>query len=291
MDCTEDLSQSTPKNLISGSNSVASDGGDTDSTANSPKHSPCKSSFSKNLMGDQTPPTKKKEGPATQGFHTPSAHSRKLDPFKVNLLSKFAKNTGDKSPIAEVDDEACSPLKKKVDKTKSALMGQLKESAGAVVQANNTDQKETETKQEKDKPLFPERNKVTEENTEGALFDIRKLVFGGGHDAQSLKKHIHLIFRGLNYSINLLKAPPLSYIQSRQILLKDLKKKSTKTLLLDLDETLISSCTARDEPDKILIPDIGEKAPPIMIKIRPFAKEFLKAMKEHYEILVFTAAT
>ena len=27
-----------------------------------------------------------------------------------------------------------------------------------------------------------------------------------------------------------------------------------------------------------------------MIKIRPFAKEFLKKMKEHFEILVFTAA-
>ena len=28
-----------------------------------------------------------------------------------------------------------------------------------------------------------------------------------------------------------------------------------------------------------------------MIKIRPYAKEFLKKMKEHYEILVFTAST
>ncbi len=27
-----------------------------------------------------------------------------------------------------------------------------------------------------------------------------------------------------------------------------------------------------------------------MVKIRPFAKEFLKKMKEHYEIIVFTAA-
>lgn len=28
-----------------------------------------------------------------------------------------------------------------------------------------------------------------------------------------------------------------------------------------------------------------------MIKIRPFAKEFLKKMKQHYEIIVFTAST
>jgi len=55
-----------------------------------------------------------------------------------------------------------------------------------------------------------------------------------------------------------------------------------------LDETLITSCSLRDEPDKILTPADG--GPPIMIKIRPFAREFLKKMKEHFEIMVFTAA-
>ena len=73
------------------------------------------------------------------------------------------------------------------------------------------------------------------------------------------------MLRGLNYSLNLLKAPPLSYVQSRQILLRDLKKKGTKTLLLDLDETLISSCSMRDNPDKILIPECSEKAPPVSV--------------------------
>lgn len=32
-------------------------------------------------------------------------------------------------------------------------------------------------------------------------------------------------------------------------------EKTTKTLLLDLDETLITSCSKRDGPDKILIPE------------------------------------
>jgi len=97
-----------------------------------------------------------------------------------------------------------------------------------------------------------------------------------------------LVIRGLNYSVKLLKGPPMSYIESRQIVLKELKKKNTKTLLLDLDETLITSCK-RDGPEKILIPD-GDKNHPIMIKIRPYVKEFLKKMKEHFEILVFTAS-
>lgn len=38
-------------------------------------------------------------------------------------------------------------------------------------------------------------------------------------------------------------------------------EKNTKTLLLDLDETLITSCTIRDDPEKILTPPDG--GPPV----------------------------
>jgi len=120
-------------------------------------------------------------------------------------------------------------------------------------------------------------------------FSIKNYVFGPKVEEKLMKKHLQLIMRGLNYSVKLLKPPPLSYVQSRQIMLKELKKKNTKTLVLDLDETLITSCSLRDDPDKILTP-INESGAPIMIKIRPFAKEFLKRMKEHFEIILFTAA-
>jgi len=39
-------------------------------------------------------------------------------------------------------------------------------------------------------------------------------------------------------------------------------EKNTKTLLLDLDETLITSCSKRDGPDRILIPE-GDRAHPV----------------------------
>jgi len=39
-------------------------------------------------------------------------------------------------------------------------------------------------------------------------------------------------------------------------------EKNTKTLLLDLDETLITSCSKRDGPDRVLIPE-GERAHPV----------------------------
>jgi len=116
-------------------------------------------------------------------------------------------------------------------------------------------------------------------------------VFGKNVDPIALKKHVALITKGLHYSLNLLKAPPEDYIKTRQIMLRALKKKNAKTLIMDLDETLITSCSKRDNPDKVLEPEGCDDKTPIMIKIRPFAREFLKKMKEQYEILVFTAST
>ena len=37
-----------------------------------------------------------------------------------------------------------------------------------------------------------------------------------------------------------------------------------KTLVLDLDETLITSCLQRDGPDKILFPNNDETIPPVI---------------------------
>jgi len=61
-------------------------------------------------------------------------------------------------------------------------------------------------------------------------FSIKNYVFGPKVEDKIMKKHLQLILRGLNYSIKLLKPPPLSYVQSRQIMLKELKKKKYKDL-------------------------------------------------------------
>jgi len=63
--------------------------------------------------------------------------------------------------------------------------------------------------------------KCKPENT----FSIKNLVFGPKIEDKIMKKHLQLILRGLNYSLKLLKPPPMSYIQSRQIMLKELKSK------------------------------------------------------------------
>jgi len=66
---------------------------------------------------------------------------------------------------------------------------------------------------------------VFEKPKPDATFSIKNLVFGPKIEEKIMKKHLQLILRGLNYSLKLLKPPPISYIQSRQIMLKELKSK------------------------------------------------------------------
>lgn len=257
----------------------ASDSGYSDSSEeNTPVSTPKKkpSQFSRMSSVDAGSRTLNKdsndksiEKPA---FHTPVVSRRRVDLYKVSILSKFAKPSAE----AEKDEEKknipnqSNKESEQNDKTRDIVHKSLKHC---------------------DSAHFLTSDITKDKSPSNPVFNIRKLAFSPNVDIKLLKKHCSLLLRGLNYSLNLLKGPPLSYIQSRQIVLKENKKKSTKTLILDLDETLITSCSARDDPDKVLIPEGDESAPPIMIKIRPYCREFLKKMKEHYEIIIFTAST
>jgi len=61
----------------------------------------------------------------------------------------------------------------------------------------------------------------------------------------------------------------------KKITIPFIKKRPNKTfsLVIDLDETLIHYYSEKKE-----------------VRIRPFAKEFLKEMSKFYEIIIFTAA-
>ena len=120
-------------------------------------------------------------------------------------------------------------------------------------------------------------------------FQWKNLMFGELFDKELIKKHVKSIIEGLNYAMNHLKAPSYSFIESRQIMLEQ-RTKFQKTLILDLDETLINSCPIEDGPDLILTPKAGSDVK-IMIKVRPYVEEFLEMMKEHFEIVVFTASS
>lgn len=66
-----------------------------------------------------------------------------------------------------------------------------------------------------------------------------------------------------------------------------------KTLILDLDETLVHVVNVKDGPDVVLEADDGNEEGPVLIpvKLRPHVREFLRSMSKIFEILIFTASS
>ena len=82
----------------------------------------------------------------------------------------------------------------------------------------------------------------------------------------------------MNLSSNLLPAQPM-------------KKKGLKTLVLDLDETLVhSSFEEIDDPHYHLNVKVDNSELDVYGHIRPYVKEFLISLQNFYEIIVFTAS-
>eukprot|EP00301_Raphidiophrys_heterophryoidea_P004631 c11999_g1_i4.p1 GENE.c11999_g1_i4~~c11999_g1_i4.p1 ORF type:complete len:278 (-),score=93.81 c11999_g1_i4:213-1046(-) len=89
--------------------------------------------------------------------------------------------------------------------------------------------------------------------------------------------------------------PSLSRRKKAQTLLPPLSdediKKGRKTLVLDLDETLVhASFEPVDNPDFIIPVRLGRVVHKAYVRKRPGVDEFLTAMAPHYEIVVFTAS-
>ena len=64
-----------------------------------------------------------------------------------------------------------------------------------------------------------------------------------------------------------------------------------KTLILDLDETLVHSQFKYVENSNITLPiEIEGQISTIYVLVRPHVAEFLRRMNEKYELVVFTAS-
>lgn len=71
--------------------------------------------------------------------------------------------------------------------------------------------------------------------------------------------------------------------------------KGRKTLVLDLDETLVHSSfkapTGREAPADIVLPvDIEGRICNVYILVRPGCVKFLNEMSKYYEVVIFTAS-
>jgi len=125
-----------------------------------------------------------------------------------------------------------------------------------------------------------------------ATLPYRHFIFGPQIELDIFKKHLMILHKGLVYATKNLKSPSEKFIRSKQVIIPDPYQKRTKTLLLDLDETLIHSCLVRDNPDVILTyQGNGLESPrQLPVKLRPYLKEFLNTLSQYYEIIIFTAS-
>lgn len=64
-----------------------------------------------------------------------------------------------------------------------------------------------------------------------------------------------------------------------------------KTLLLDVDETLVHSSFTPTSKAEIVLPiDIEGRICNIYVQVRPGCVEFIKEVAKHYEVVIFTAS-
>ena len=83
----------------------------------------------------------------------------------------------------------------------------------------------------------------------------------------------------------------LNYKEELLLPPKEKEFKNKKTLILDLDETLVhSSFTPFEKNDIILEVDFEGVIYKIYVLVRPFAKEFLVKVSQYFELVIFTAS-
>ncbi|CAD8118016.1 unnamed protein product [Paramecium sonneborni] len=136
------------------------------------------------------------------------------------------------------------------------------------------------------------KNQQMNQKDKVAQHPFRHLIFGQYINEQSFKKHLLLTQRGLIYARKCLKGPSDKFIESKKVYLNELIPKKDKTLILDLDETLIHSCAPRENPQVYVtaVGEFGEEAK-IGINIRPYTSLFLSSLSQFYTIYIYTASS
>lgn len=96
-------------------------------------------------------------------------------------------------------------------------------------------------------------------------FPYKCLFFGQELNYHKVHKHLMTVHKGLTYATTCLKSPSSAYLDSKKIFLPPRSSSKyfsfitsyfnsgkAKTLVLDLDETLVHACTSLEDPDEIL---------------------------------------
>lgn len=111
------------------------------------------------------------------------------------------------------------------------------------------------------------------------------------HENEIHKMHMLQSLQALQYLKTII-PPPLSALREKIVFLPPFKGHRKKTLIFDMDETLIHWVDSIEEEDPqfiIKVPLEGEEVE-AGINIRPYALECLEAVNQRFQVIVFTAS-
>jgi len=109
---------------------------------------------------------------------------------------------------------------------------------------------------------------------------------------QIYKEHFIQSFQALTFCKYLRPVDPKVLAQKKVFLPKKASHKDKKSIIFDLDETLIHCNESTDIPSDVVLPirfphgEVIEAG----INIRPYAVEILKEISQHFEVIIFTAS-
>jgi len=109
---------------------------------------------------------------------------------------------------------------------------------------------------------------------------------------QIYQEHFLQSYQALSFLKNTKPTDPALLAQKRVNLPRRETHKDKRTLVFDMDETLIHCNESLDMPADVILPIIFPNGEVVEagINIRPYAIEILRELSQHYEIMVFTAS-
>jgi len=118
--------------------------------------------------------------------------------------------------------------------------------------------------------------------------------WGGEPDyfVQIYQEHFLQSFQALGFCKNMKQPDPVVLAQKRVNFPQRESHKGKKTLVFDMDETLIHCNESLDMPADVILPIIFPNGEVVEagINIRPYAIEILRELSQYFEIMVFTAS-
>jgi len=138
--------------------------------------------------------------------------------------------------------------------------------------------------------LVPSKNNFTYYST--SLEKHHRNWNDSDYFCQIYKEHFIQSFQALTFCKYLRPVDPKVLAQKKVFLPKKASHKDKKSIIFDLDETLIHCNESTDIPSDVVLPikfphgEIIEAG----INIRPYAVEILKEISQHFEVIIFTAS-